>query len=122
MQNTQIRQTWVEINLDHIAHNVKEFRRLLGHKVAIMAVVKADGYGHGAVEIAREALKAGASHLAVALPEEGLALRRAGIEAPILLFGSTGAEQVPLLLQYSLTPSLYDLETARAYSGRLAGG
>ena len=122
MQNTQIRQTWVEINLDHIAHNVKEFRRLLGHKVAIMAVVKADGYGHGAVEIAREALKAGASHLAVALPEEGLALRRAGIEAPILLFGSTGAEQVPLLLQYRLTPSLYDLETARAYSGRLAGG
>ena len=122
MKNSQIRQTWAEINLDHIAHNVKEFRRHLGPDVTIMAVVKADGYGHGAVETAREALKAGASHLAVAFPEEGLALRRAGIEAPILLFSSPSAEQVLLLKENRLTPSLYDLETARAYSERLSGG
>ena len=82
-----LQPTRAEINLDHIEHNVSEFRRLLGPGVQIVAVVKADGYGHGAVEVARAALRAGASYLAVALVGEALELRRAGIEAPVLLLG-----------------------------------
>ncbi|MEW5785544.1 MAG: alanine racemase [Bacillota bacterium] len=116
-----MRPTWAEINLDHIAHNVNEFRRHLGPRVEIMAVVKADGYGHGAVETARAALEAGASRLAVALPEEGLELRRAGITAPILVFGYTVPELAPHLYQYGLTPALIDRATASAFNDRLSG-
>ncbi len=117
---SHLRPTRAEINLDNIGHNVSEFRRLLGPGVQIMAVVKADGYGHGSVEVARTALQAGASCLAVALVEEALELRRAGIEAPVLLLGYTDPVAVPLLLRHSLTPALFDLETARLFSSRCA--
>lgn len=113
-----LRPTWAEINLDHIEHNVKEILQLLGPAVQIMAVVKADGYGHGALETARVALGAGASSLGVALLEEGLELRRAGIEAPILLLGCTDPGAVPLLLKHNLTPALLEPEKARCFSDR----
>ena len=83
-----------------------------------MAVVKADGYGHGAVEVARAALRAGASYLAVALVGEALELRRAGIEAPVLLLGYTDPAAAPLLLEHNLTAALFDLDTARLFSSR----
>ena len=76
---SSLRPTWVEVDLDAIAHNVRAFAAL-GSQV--MAVVKADGYGHGDVAVARAALDAGATWVGVALVEEGLALRDAGIEAP----------------------------------------
>jgi alanine racemase len=79
---TSLRPTWVEVDLDAIAHNVRAFVAL-GSEV--MAVVKADGYGHGDVAVARAALGAGATWIGVALVEEGLGLRAAGIEAPILV-------------------------------------
>lgn len=74
--------TWAEIDLDAVEGNVRELRRLASAE--LMAVVKADAYGHGAVEVARAVLRAGASRLAVARPVEALQLRRAGIDAPIL--------------------------------------
>lgn len=110
------RPTRAEIDLDHIEHNLDELRRLLGPEVGIMAVVKADGYGHGAVEVARVALQAGVSSLGVAFIDEGAALRRAGITAPILLLGFTDPADTPLLLEYRLMPTLFDLETARSFS------
>ena len=113
-----LRPTWAEIDLDNIGHNVDKFHRLLGPSVQIMAVVKADGYGHGAVEVARAALQAGASCLGVALVEEGLELRRAGIKAPILLLGYTDPAAVPLLLKYDLTAAISSMETARLFSVR----
>jgi alanine racemase len=116
-----LRPTWVEINLDHIRHNLKQFQRHIGPQVQIMAVVKADGYGHGAVEVARAAISAGASSLAVAMPDEGIELRRAGLEAPVLLLGYTDPEHAPLLHKYRLTPVLYHLEAARALSGWFDG-
>ncbi|NLA12077.1 MAG: alanine racemase [Firmicutes bacterium] len=110
------RPTRAEIDLDCIEHNLNELCRLLGPDVAIMAVVKADGYGHGAVEVARVVLEAGASWLGVALIDEGAALRRAGIDAPILLLGHTDPADSPQLLEYRLTPTVCDLETAGLFS------
>jgi len=111
-----LRPTWAEINLDNISHNLEQYRRALGSQVNIMAVVKADGYGHGAVEVARTALNAGASQLAVAFLEEGIELRRAGIQAPILLLGYTDPALASSLYEYSLTPTVFDLEVARGLS------
>jgi len=98
------RPTWVEVDLDAVRHNVGV---LTPPSAEVMAVVKADAYGHGAVAVARVALAAGAAWCGVALVEEGLELRAAGIEAPILVLSEfpPGAEAVALA--HRLTPSLY---------------
>jgi alanine racemase len=109
---------WAEIDLDAIAFNVEQFRRHVGRSVEVMAVVKANGYGHGAIQTAQAALGAGATRLAVHRAIEGIALRRAGIEAPVLVMGYTppgGAQQI---VDWRLTPSLITLEFAQALSGR----
>lgn len=110
------RPAWVEINLDHIAHNIGQFRQLVAPKTQIMAVVKADGYGHGALMVGKTALAAGAESLAVAFVEEGIHLRRAGIDAPILLLGYTDPVQFATLIEYNLTPTVFDLPTAADFS------
>lgn len=81
------RDTWVEINLDSIRANIKSIKNTLSNNVKIMAVVKANGYGHGAFHVAQSALEAGAEYLGVAILDEALALREQGIEAPILVLG-----------------------------------
>jgi len=88
------RDTWVEVDLDAIRANVETFRRHIPAQTGIMAVVKADGYGHGAVQVGKEALDAGADTLAVAMLDEAIVLREAGIEAPILVLGYTPSESV----------------------------
>jgi alanine racemase len=111
-----LRPTRAEINLDNLRHNLRQFRRHLPSATRIMAVVKADAYGHGAVEIARQALTEGAEFLGVALVEEGIHLRRAGLMAPILVFGSPPPELVPLFFEYHLIPTVYSLDLARRFS------
>ncbi|WP_421617202.1 alanine racemase [Brevibacillus sp. TJ4] len=88
------RDTWVEVDLDAIRANVQTFRQHLPATTGIMAVVKADGYGHGSVQVAKEALLAGADTLAVAFLDEAIVLRQAGIEAPILVLGYTPVDSV----------------------------
>ncbi|MFH0345828.1 alanine racemase [Bacillus vallismortis] len=83
------REVWIEVDLDAIKKNLRAIRRHIPNKSKIMAVVKANGYGHGSVEVARHALEHGASELAVASVEEGIVLRKAGITAPILVLGFT---------------------------------
>ena len=73
------RDTWAEINLEHISYNIEEMKRHIGEGVKVFAVVKANAYGHGDEEVAKEALNSGASYLAVAFLDEALALRRKGI-------------------------------------------
>jgi alanine racemase len=107
---------WAEIDLAAIAHNVRELRRLIGDKVQLMVAVKANAYGHGAVEVARAALESGADQLGVARVEEGVALRRAGIEAPILILGYTPPDNASDLIEHRLMPTVYALESARAFS------
>lgn len=101
-----IRPVWAEIDREAIRHNMSEIRRLVGPDVAVMAVVKAEGYGHGALAVAREALRSGAAWLGVSLPEEGIALRQAGIEAPILVFEPLQIEHAEQVLEYNLTATL----------------
>lgn len=100
-----LRPTRIEVDLTAIRHNIARFRSIAGTQVC--AVVKADGYGHGAVPVARAALAGGANWLAVALVEEGLELRQAGIDAPILLLSEPPVAAIPFLLEADLTPTVY---------------
>ena len=96
-------------------------RQMLGEGCRLMAVVKADAYGHGAAVVAREALSAGAEWLAVALAQEALELREAGIGAPILILGYTPAEECPeIIAAGGIRPAIYTLEQARALSAAAA--
>lgn len=98
------RPTWVEVDLDAIRHNA---RLLKPDNAELMAVVKANGYGHGDVEVARAAIEAGATWVGVASVEEGLKLRGAGIEAPILVLSELPAGSEAVALAHRLTPTLY---------------
>ncbi len=106
--------TWAEIDLDAIAYNVAAFKRHVGEKVEVFAVVKANAYGHGAAPVARAALAAGATRLAVHRAIEGIELRQAGIEAPILLLGYTPPAGAADVVRWRLTPSLMTPEFAQA--------
>lgn len=100
-------RAWVEINLSHLRHNVQAIRSRLSPETQLMAVVKADAYGHGAVTVARTALQSGATWLGVATIPEGIELREAGIDAPILVLGATNTvEQVQAIAQWQLQPTL----------------
>ncbi len=101
------RPTWVEVDLGAIRHNVGV---LTPQTAELMAVVKADAYGHGAVAVARAALDAGATWCGVALVEEGLELRAAGVEAPILVLSEFPPDAEAVALAHRLTPSLYSRE------------
>jgi alanine racemase len=110
-------RAWVEVDLGAIRNNVKAIRRLLSPSTQLMSVVKADGYGHGAAAVARTALSAGASWLAVATLEEGIRLRTAGIEAPILLFGPTiSKEEIEAVAEHRLQPTVCSLAQAHRFS------
>ncbi len=114
--NAHTRPTKAEVSLDHLRYNLANFRAYLSPETKIMAVVKADAYGHGASEIANSALSWGADYLGVAIVEEGIALRKNGIKAPILVFGNPVEEHVPLLFQYNLIPTVISLEMAKKLS------
>lgn len=104
------RKTWAEIDLSAIKHNITEMKKRLLNETKIFAVVKADGYGHGAVQVAETALEAGANYLAVALLEEALELREAGIEAPILVFGYVGPEGAIIAAKNNITLTVFHRE------------
>jgi alanine racemase len=103
---------WAEIDLAAIAHNVRELRRITAPRARLMIAVKANAYGHGAVQVARAGLENGVDQLGVARIEEGIELRRAGIRAPILVFGYTPACLAPVLADYDLTASVFSLQGA----------
>jgi len=113
-------RAWVEINLTALAHNVGQLRRWLTPRTELMAVVKADAYGHGAVTIARHALRAGAHWCGVATVPEGIELRQAGIQAPILLMGAVHSlEEVRAIAQWQLQPTLVAPKQALVFSEAL---
>jgi alanine racemase len=114
------RPTWTEINLDNLAFNFQSVKNFVGENIKYMAVVKADGYGHGAVECSIRLAAENVDWLAVALPEEGVELRKNGIKKPILCLGGFWIGQENLLFDYNLTPVIYQIEKAELFN-RAAG-
>src|SRR6185503_11589666 len=108
--NISGRPTWAEIHLDNLAANFKEIRNLVSPAARVMAVVKADAYGHGAVECARRLATEGADWFGVAMPEEGIQLRAAGITQPVLSLGGFWSNQAAACIQQRLTPVVYRLD------------
>jgi alanine racemase len=108
------RPTWLEVDLDAIAHNVRRVVEIVGSEVAVLAVLKADGYGHGTVRVARTALNNGARYLGVASVNEGVVLRQAGLSAPVLVLGFTPAWQARELVLNGLSATVFDLDVAQA--------
>ncbi len=110
------RPAWAEIDLAAIVHNLHELRRVTKPGTRLMAVVKANAYGHGAVPVSKTVLAAGADYLGVAILEEAQELRSAGISAPILILGFNPAEQALEAVKLDLAQTVSSLEGAEAIS------
>jgi alanine racemase len=104
-------RAWAEINLAHVSHNLAAVRKLTGD-VEIMAIVKADGYGHGAVPVANTLIAGGVKSLGVAICEEGVALRENGITVPVLIMGFTPEPMLPYVLENNLTQTVFSRDGA----------
>lgn len=104
------RDTWSEINLDAIYNNVKNIVNHVGKKMNVYAVVKANGYGHGDIEVAKVALEAGATHLAVAFLDEALKLRQVLKDTPILVMGAIRTSDIELAAKNNISISVHDME------------
>jgi alanine racemase len=113
-------RAWVEIDLEALQHNVQQVTRHIGPSITLMAVVKADAYGHGAIAIADAALAAGAGWLGVATVPEGVELREAGITAPIMIMGAINSpEEVAAIARWQLQPTLVSPKQALVFSEEL---
>ena len=110
MSNEGYRDTWVDISLSAIYDNTLTFKNHISKKTKLMAVVKADGYGHGAVEVSNAAIKAGADYLGVAILDEALALRKAGITHPILVLGYTPPRSIEAAINNNISLTVYSKE------------
>ncbi|RYL87818.1 alanine racemase [Sporolactobacillus sp. THM7-4] len=110
MSMSFFRETWVDIDLDAVASNVMNMRKRIPSETALMAVVKANGYGHGAAQVAKMALANGAEWLAVALLDEGIKLRMQGILAPILVLSPIRASDAALAAKYHISLTVFQKE------------
>ncbi|MFZ4730198.1 MAG: alanine racemase [Pseudanabaena sp.] len=112
----QNHRAWVEIELSAIKHNVHQLKSLLTSPTELMAIVKADAYGHGAIDVSQSAIEAGATWLGVATIPEGIQLRRAGITAPIVILGATnGVDEIKAIAEYRLQPTICNPKQALIY-------
>ncbi len=108
--------SWIEIELEAIAHNMRELTRRVGPNVDLMAVVEANAYGHGATQVAHTAIHNGASLLGVASVDEGLELRRAGVDTPIIILGYTPAWDAQRAIRHDMILTTHSHEMAQAYA------
>lgn len=116
MEDAVLRRTWAEIDLDALEHNYRRARTLTGPGVRYLGVVKADAYGHGAVQIGRKLESLGADYLAVSSLDEARELRHGGITMPVLILGHTPPDMVPELIRYHITQAVSALAKAEEYS------
>lgn len=110
MENAFYRDTWAEINIDAIKHNIHTIKETLHKDRELVAVVKADGYGHGAIPVATAALEAGASMLAVATFDEALQLRDAQITAPLFVLGWVDAKYAHIAIEKDIMLTCFQKE------------
>lgn len=120
MDDAILRRTWAEIDLDALAHNYRQARRQIGPGVKYLGVVKADAYGHGAVQTALQLERLGTDYLAVSSLDEARELRRGGIRAPVLILGHTPPEMVPQLIACNVTQAVSARSKAESYSAAAA--
>lgn len=109
------RWAWVEIDKAALRRNTRAYKDMIGSRTILMAAVKADAYGHGAVECAKVMHSAGVDQFAVATVKEGIELRQVGLPWPILMLAEPPVEAVDLLVEYDIMPSIYNPEFALAY-------
>lgn len=100
------RPVWIEINLNNLRYNYQQLKQRMAEGVGMMSVVKANAYGHGVIPVAKTLIEEGTDRLAVALPEEGVELRKAGVDIPIHVLGEVLPAQYQLLLDYNLIPTI----------------
>jgi alanine racemase len=110
------RPTVAEIDLKALAFNYRQIKRRIPKGVSILAVVKADAYGHGALPVSLKLEKMGVEYLGVAIPEEGVKLRRGGVQAPILIFGGIFGGDTDQVIRYNLTPVVFDIVSLKELS------
>lgn len=106
-------RVWAEVELDQIKANVRTIRSHLSDEAEVLVVVKADGYGHGDVPVARASLEAGAEMVGVGDSTEAIGLREAGIRAPILILGAMIEEEIGWVVSYEIQPTLHSMEMVR---------
>lgn len=111
-----VKRTWAEISLDAIEHNFYEIKNKIGGKSKICCVIKADGYGHGAVELAHIYEELGADFFAVSNIDEGIEIRKAGCVLPILILGYTPVADAEKLAEYNISQAVFCLEYGKALS------
>ena len=124
MEEGILRRTWAEIDMDALSHNYRAAREKIGPNVKYLGVVKADAYGHGAVQVSRKLQSLGCDYLAVSSLDEARELRRGGITMPVLILGHTPPEMTPQLIRYDLTQTVSALAKAEEFSkaAQAAGG
>src|SRR5689334_17990099 len=110
------RSAWAEIDLEAIAHNIGQIKKITAASTQICAVVKADGYGHGAIAVAETVLRSGADRLAVAIVNEALELRKAGFTVPILVLGYTPTCQASIVAENDIVQTIFSMDSAEALS------
>ena len=109
-------RTWCDVSLDNLKYNIEQIKSKLSDNVKLCGVVKANAYGHGVEEIVRDLVQQGVDYLAVAFIDEALEIRLCGFEHPILILGNTPKDTVDQVVEYNITASVYNTETAVAIS------
>lgn len=112
-----LRPVWAEINLDNLAHNIREIKKVT-KAAEVIGVVKADAYGHGALDIAPTLLENGVTRLAIAVLNEAVELRRGGIQCPIMILGYTPPNLIDLLIKYDIEQTVYSYDLAKKISDK----
>lgn len=112
------RPTWIEVSLDALESNWNELRKFLPRDMRMMAVVKADAYGHGAVQVAEQVLEQGADYIGVAFLDEALDLRKGGITAPILVLGYTSPDSIDVAIEHDITLTAFSYDLLSALQDR----
>jgi alanine racemase len=112
----KLNRAWAEINLDNIAHNVREIKRITNKKTEIMGVVKADAYGHGVMETARTLLDNGVTRLAVSMLDEAIQLRQSGFRVPILILSYTDPRRAEEIILNDVIQTVFSVDLAEALS------
>lgn len=115
---SETRPVWIEINLDNLENNFKEIRKIVNKNTMIMAVIKANGYGHGSIELGKMYKEIGAERLAVSILTEAIELRKADIEGPIMVLSYTPHSQMGLVVDYDIIQGIYSYDDANYLSNK----